>query len=316
MRQAIDLCPPYSSLDVSAEDPFYNWPDPPQQIEHRLGGQDFDVRVLERIGDGRTAARKALLHFPDGATLIVKWKEFSPELDGWNNSPRKEIAAYEIQKWFLAPEQYIVPTTVARCVASEHIAAAVSPAPTIGGSRCKLVTLALWLRHVRPPKTYQPHRFRTEADYAFHVANFNVLATLIDNRDSRGSNVLVSDRNRPMRIYSVDNGMSFDPWFWKFKARPWNQIIVPGLPRTTVDRLRAVSESDYERLAVLVQMLRGDDGVYRNIEPTGPPLDPDRGVRTAGRLIQLGLTREEIREVRERVRSIVEQVDRGDIASF
>ncbi len=302
---------------MSDANPFYNWAAHPRHIEHWLGSGEFEVRSLDRIGAGTSAARKARLRFADGMDLAVKWKAFPPELDGWNNSPRKELAAYEIQKWFLTPEEYVVPTAAVRCVSPEQITAPPIPAATMAGSRCTLVTLALWLRRVRSPTPlYQPRRFETDAGYAFHLANFNVLATLIDNRDSRGSNVLVSNREPPVRIYSIDNGMSFDPWFWKFNALRWNEIIVPALPRTTVERLRAVSELDYDELLVLAQMLLGDDGVYRPIEPTGPPLDPDRGVRKDGRLLQLGLTREEIREVRERVQSIVAQVDRGEIGTF
>ena len=40
-------------------------------------------------------------------------------------------------------------------------------------------------------------------------------------------------------------------------------------------------------------------------------LDEDRGVGRSGTVIQLGLTRAEIRNVYERVRGVLEQVDSG-----
>ena len=64
------------------------------------------------------------LSFPDaGLVLDFKWKPVDPSwklvtqrYDGINNSPRKELAAWVIQRLFLDPEDYVVPFTTAYCV--------------------------------------------------------------------------------------------------------------------------------------------------------------------------------------------------------
>ena len=54
-------------------------------------------------GKGTTGAEKAKLYVPAiDREIVVKWKEMPrPDLDGNNNSPRRELAAYAIQRLVL-----------------------------------------------------------------------------------------------------------------------------------------------------------------------------------------------------------------------
>jgi len=61
-------------------------------------------------------AKKLRLRFDDGVEINVKWKRAPAEAEGWNNSPRREIAACEVQKLFLEPDDYVVPVSVPRCI--------------------------------------------------------------------------------------------------------------------------------------------------------------------------------------------------------
>jgi hypothetical protein len=308
---------PFSAGDVSFDQPFYNWGAHPAEIERRLSEEPFEIEKIEEAGAGVTGAGKARLVFADGETVEVKWKAFPEKLDHWNNSPRKEIAAYEIQKWFLEPEQYVVPTTVARCIDIEQARAWKPDAePTIDGSRCVLVALAVWLQHVTAPdQLYDEARFRSDPAYALHVANLNVLTRLIDHRDGRKGNFLLSDGGPP-RAYAADNGISFDPWLWNYFVDNWNDLRVPALPKPTIERLRRVSQRDYRALAVLVEMARGDDGIYRRVAPPSSAIEPDRGSRKQGRVLQLGLTDNEIDDVRERLEDVLQAVARGEVTEF
>src|SRR5688500_11840023 len=75
-----------------------------------------DCRVLEYHGPGRgttdiqivtleVAARGKKLRFR------AKWKPSAEMGEGFNNQPRKELAAHELQKLFLEPHEYVVPPT-------------------------------------------------------------------------------------------------------------------------------------------------------------------------------------------------------------
>ena len=60
------------------------------------------LHLLEQSGDvgGVMGVKKLRVRLgSEGEEYFVKWKRApSGDADGWNNTPRKEIAAYEIQK--------------------------------------------------------------------------------------------------------------------------------------------------------------------------------------------------------------------------
>jgi predicted small lipoprotein YifL len=308
--------PPPIDPDHSEVEPFYNWPAHPNELERRLIEREFEVRRVEGAGGGVTGAQKVTLYFPaDDTEVAVKWKLVPRGLDGWNNSPRKELAAYEIQKWFLDPEEYIVPTTTMQCRPMNLIRDP-SIKPTVDGTNCVLFALAVWLNNVTvPDKLYDEQRFQTDARYARHMANFNVLAILIDHRDGRQGNFLVSKNEADRRVYAVDNGISFNAWIWNYFVDNWEDAHVPALPKTTVDRLRRLTDADYEKLGVIVEMRLDENGVFQQVPP-GPNLNPRRGARLGEGVVQLGLTKSEIDEVRDNVEDLLEDVDDGDLAVF
>ena len=72
----------------------------------------------------------------------MAWKE-APRgtCDGWNNNPRKEIACYAVQRWFLDPADYVVPTIALRAIPlGLYRRVAPEATPTIDGDRVYLVT--------------------------------------------------------------------------------------------------------------------------------------------------------------------------------
>lgn len=310
--------PPFTSTRAQDDRPFRNFGAHPADLEKRLSDEPFEVVKVETAGGGVTGAQRAVLAFADGATVEVKWKAFPPGLDDWNNSPRKELAAYEIQKWFLTPEEYVVPTTVARCVDLE-VARAERPdvQATVEGSRCVLVVFSVWMQHVTAPEDlYDAERFRRDPAYALHLANLNVLTHLIDHRDGRKGNFLLGDESGPSRAYAADNGISFDPWIWNYFVPNWNQLRVPAVPRHTVGRLRDVDDEDLEKLSVLVELALDDEGIYRPVAVPHRPIDPADGARREGRVLQLGLTDNEIDAVRDRLAELLEAVDRDEVKEF
>jgi hypothetical protein len=325
----------FSEADVPREpEPSSNWTLPPDRAEEILRSAPYEVRTLQGAGAGVTGARKVdmlfefaeheedevyLWEIDDGVSL--KAKPFpSPSLDGWNNNPRKEIAAYELQKLFLEPRDYVVPTTVARCVPLEHPAYdRPDPKPTLEGTDCILVMLALWLKNVTVPNVFfDEARFLSDPAYAYAYGVFNILTYLSDHLDNRKGNFLTSKDDRFPRVYAIDNGIAFGSWIYNWfvpSSYAWRKIVVPAVPKSAVDRLRGLQRADLESFSVLAEFHKNEDG-YLDAVPPGASLDPSRSVNISGNVVQIGLTESEIDDLWERIEKLIERVDEGQLTVF
>jgi hypothetical protein len=304
---------------AQAVDPSAHWPLPPAELERLLGREDPKILSVRGGVGGVMGVLKLRVAFqPSGRELDVKWKKSPPgDADGWNNSPRKEIAAYQIQKWFLDPPDYVVPTTVVRCLAPQVYAPIAASEPsTLPGTRCVAGVFVIWLEEVTVPKVlYEEPRFRDDPLYARHMADFNLLTYLVDHTDGREGNFLTSELESERRVFSIDNGVTFGALVHNFMVPNWNVIRVPALRKETVERLRKVGPSDYEALGVVAELRADGDGVLRAAEPT-PNRAPRKGARVADGWIQLGLEADEIAALRRRVEHLLADVDAGRIATF
>lgn len=301
----------------ASEEAFPNWPLPPLQVDALLASAPFEVRSEHGAGAGLTGAEKVVLFFPDtGVELEAKWKAAPPgRLDGINNSPRKELAAYAIQRLFLDPADYVVPTSVARCrLLDTYHRNHPKSQPNVDGANCVLGVLSVWLENVTvPTEVYDEGRFREDPAYAYYLANFNLLTYLISHKDGRSGNFLVSrDAARP-QLFSVDNGVSMRGAFYNWFVPNWQEIRVPALRRVSLDRLRQVRREDLDFLAVLAHLEADAQGVLRSVDPPPTNLDPTRGVRVQGTTVQLGFTQDEIGDVERRIRDLIRDVDAGRI---
>jgi hypothetical protein len=295
------------------------WPLPPDRLERLLGEAGREDRRIVRAGSGVTGAYRLTAYFPGaGRELDLKWK-VAPrhDADGWNNAPRKELAAYEIQKWFLDPPDYVVPTTRARCRPLRAYRELVPEAqPNLPGAQCVFGVDAVWLERVKPASPlYEEDRFRSERGYAEPLANFNLLAYLIEHRDARMDNILVAEDAASRRVYSVDNGIAFGSRLHNFFLASWEELRVPALPRRALDRLCRTSRSRAGELAVVAQLERDPAGVLR-AAPQGPPIDPRAGVTFRDDVLQLGLKEEEIDDVWSRLQDLCGARARGALRVF
>jgi hypothetical protein len=177
-----------------------------------------------------------------------------------------------------------------------------------------LGTLALWLRHVHvadPP--YDPARFVRDARYAHHLANFNLVTYLIDHQDAKVDNFLAADDDTNPRLFSVDNGITFGNLRHNYAVINWNRLHVPALTRRAVERLRGVGPADLAGLATVAELHADARGQLWPVEP-GRCLDREAGLRWRNGILQLGLTADEIARVAERVRTVLDRVDRAELA--
>jgi len=303
---------------------FPNWPMPPALDFDALSIAErersvYKIENAEPAGAGTTGVEAHVVRLPDlGETVKFKVKEVPGDLDGINNSPRKEIAAYLIQRVFLAPEDFVVPTTFAYCINTDKWRAehGANAKLKVKGLNCALVASSLWLKDVTlPDPLYDEERFLTDPSYAYFLSNFNVFTYIIGHRDGRKGNFLVSKNNALRQVFSIDNGSTFNPWGYNYFVPNWDVIRVAAVRRETIDRLRTLSRKDLDFLLVVSQLEVGDDGIARQAPP-GQSLDDDEGALRRGDTIQFGLTRREIDLVWERIQKLIAQVDSGDLPVF
>jgi len=311
-------------------DRFPNWLVSPHEGERLLLHSRHEFEKKTGAGAGTTGAEKVTLSFPDdGVVLDFKWKLVDPSwklvtqrYDGINNSPRKELAAWVIQRLFLDPEDYVVPFTTAYCVALADYHAKIDKVePTVEGSQCMLGVGALWMKDITLSiPVLDPVRFDRDYVYAYFLANLNLFTYLVKHHDGREGNFLASKDDARRQVFSIDNGVSFGAGFsrlfYNWFVANWNSIRVPALRVESIDRLRGLQEADVTAaLGVVSQLERDDEGVYWNVPP-GENLDPSRGVRIEGKTLQFGLTDDEIEDVWERIEDLIEDVDDGEIPVF
>ena len=294
------------------------FPLPPSRLERLMRDARLEIRRAEDAGGGIMGARRLEAYVPAAdRTLAFKWKRAPDGGEGWNNTPRREVAAYRIQQWFLPPEAYVVPTTVARCIPLAAYAPIDADAePNLDEGRCVLGTLAIWLDDVESPEVLLDEaRFYSDALYARSSAEYNLLTVLIGNRDTLVGNQLVSTDPDAPRIYSVDNSISFRHELYNFFQPHWDQLRVPALPRDSVERLRAVDAGDVDALSVVAELWLDADGVFREVEPSAP-FDAEHGVRLRDGVLQLGLEPGEIAALKRRLVALLDAVDRGEIPTY
>lgn len=289
----------------------------PSEAERRLGGEPFEILEAKRTASGVAGAQRWKLRFADGVEIKAKWKAAPRYLaDGWNNSPRREIAAYEIQKWFLDEPDYIVPPSEVRCMPLAQMRK-IDPAarPTILGTECVYGVLSLWLQDVEEPEEiWLPELFEQAGYYRYSIAAVDVLTLLIGHQDGRPANFLWSKDDR-RQVFSIDNGISFHAFPYNFLVRNWNDLRVPALPRRMLERLDRVGPEQTAALGVMRHLEPDANGILR-VTDADANLDPERGTRLRGTTLQFGLSRREIHEVEERLGRLLWMAESGEIPLF
>jgi len=296
-----------------AEDP--NIPRPVAEIERLLLQDDFSIEHSQdnRFEGDRT--QRVLLRLSDGERMKVKWAEFARGGEVFNNSPRYEIACYELQKLFLDEAEFVVPPTVARAFDLDWYRTTYPDAqPTFKDYLSVLVTLQFWLFNVANFDGWDEDRFRVDPIYAKNVGNFNVFTYLARHSDSNTGNFKIALAMYPPRIFAVDNGISIGE-AQSDQGSQWRNLVVDRLPVATVERLRRIRGADIEAaLGVVAQFeVRGRRLV--TVTPT-KPLNLKKGTRVRDDVIQIGLTSWEMKGIETRLKRLLEHVDKGRITTF
>jgi hypothetical protein len=301
---------------VSAQD--VNIPRPADEIERELATAPFEIATAEisRPKAKGDITLKAEVSFAGAPAYRVKLRRAEPGAEDFNNRPRYDLAAYELQKLFLDPAEYVVPPTALRMMPLAELRPHSPEAkPTFKGSDDVLVVLQYWLHEVKViADVYNPERFAADPKYARHIGQLNVLTFLIEHGDSNVGNFLISRAEAGPRVFSIDNGVAFE-FNESDRGQLWMKIRVDRLPADTVQRLREITPEElHRRLGVLAQW-QLQDGRWVAVPP-GENLAPARGVRKEGDFVQLGLRRADIEQVERQLARLLKQVDDGKIATF
>jgi hypothetical protein len=297
-----------------SDEPDPNLPIPPEPFMQLLKNADFEILSDKRTESGISGARKWTVSFPnEPQKLTVKWKVGKKvNGEGWNNTPRREVAAFYLQRLFLDPPDYVVPPTTVRCIPlAKYQKIKPKAEPNIEDFPCVYGELQAWLQNVKnPDPTYDPKRFAEDPRYAYFFANLNLFCYLINHQDGTVDNFFISTVPDSPRFFSYDNGIGFKWEFHNFFIHNWNDIKVLALPRKTIDRLRQVTDADLDRLGVVEQLDPDADGVLRQVEPR-ENLSPNTGARVRSNTLQIGLTQAEIEELKKRLHKLLKEVDQG-----
>ena len=290
---------------------------PVDELERLLAAEPL---AIEHAEISRPKAKgditlKADVSFGGATPLRVKLRKAEPGADEFNNVPRYDLAAYELQKLFLDPAEYVVPPTALRFVPRADFAK-YSPAvaPTFPPADQVLAVVQYWLNDIKViADVYDPARFAADPVYARHIGQLNVLTYLIRHRDSNVGNFLIGRAERGARVFSIDHGVAFASQD-SDRGELWKDVRVTQLPADTVARLRTVStEVLKSKLGVLAQW-RLQDGIWVPA-PLGENTAPRRGVRRAGETLQMGLSNVEIGSIQRLLERLLERVDRGEITT-
>jgi hypothetical protein len=291
---------------------------PIADLERMLGSEPMQIVAAEisRPKAKGDITLKADVAFAERAPIRVKVRKAERGAQTFNNVPRYDLAAYELQKLFVDANEYVVPPTSLRMVPMAQMKNYSSDVEaTFPDSDDVLCVVQYWLQDVTAPQDVLfPARFESDALYARHVGQLNVLTYLVNHRDSNLGNFLISAVPEGARVFSIDHGVAFasEP---SDRGELWRTMRVKRLPADTVARLRKLTEAELDaRLGVLAEW-QLENGHYVAAS-AGKNLRPRSGVRRQEGVVQMGLSAGEIGAVWSRAQKLLRMVDDGDIATY
>jgi hypothetical protein len=288
---------------------------PIEDLERLLAAEPLVITYAEisRPNAKGDITLRADVSFGGAEPLRVKLRKAEPGANSFNNVPRYDLAAYELQKLFLDPAEYVVPPTALRMVPLADFAK-YSPGVkrTFPGADQVVAVVQYWLSDIKSIEdVFDSARFAADPAYARHIGQLNVLTYLIRHRDSNRGNFLIGKAEVGARVFSIDHGVAFASED-SDRGELWKDLRVNRLPADTVERLRRVTPQLLtERLAVLAQW-QLEDGSFVPVA-AGENLSQGNGVRREGKDLQMGLTKSEISSLNRLLKRLLEQVDRGEI---
>lgn len=314
----VELSPPSKVCqdpDLQADDLCF----PGMHMERWLQTGELRFVGVDDVDAGTSGIMKLLTGVvPAGQSeelfFYVKWKPANSAVSRLNNSPRKERAAYEVQKLFLPDDRWVVPPSVMRCLPSAPGRPLVEGRVMAGRVDCVWGQLSYWVSPLDAPGEVDWERIETDTDYARALGDLNILMYVIDHKDAHKDNWLLSDDPDRMRAVAPDNGVAFSGMRNPFVKNYWGNISLESLPADTIALLRTISDDDLHALHVLETWTVEDRALVRTED--ADPDTVDGGVHMIDDTLTHGLRAGEIRRIRVRIDDLLARVDSGEIGTF
>ena len=299
-----------------AQDPNIILPVP--EIERMMAAPELTIVSAEisRPKAKGDITLKADVSFEGSPPIRFKLRKAEPGADTFNNVPRYDMAAYELQKLFLDPNEYVVPPTALRFVSlAEFSKYSPGVVRTFPGAEQVLAVVQYWLQEVKViADVYNAETFATDPVYARHIGQLNIFTDLIDHSDSNAGNFLISRTTPGARVFSIDNGVAFASEE-SDRGKLWKDLRVDRLPADTVERLRKITPEVLQQALGVVGQWQLQDGKYVPV-PKGENLSPNQGVRREGDVLQMGLKKSEVSRIARALKNLLEKIDDSDVKTF
>jgi hypothetical protein len=279
----------------------------------RLLGDEAELLGMADTPSGMQGAKILTLR-AHGSVLRVKWRPLSS--GNLLNEPRKELAAYAVQKLFLDESELVVPPTVAHCFPlAPYRRFAPKETASFKGIDCVLGFASYWLEGVETVHAareddwlddgdgiFDPELFERDPLYRRSVANSNLLTYLINHGDAHDEQFLLEKSARGLRAYVVDNSIAFrsikNPML--LFRQDWSHIQVSALTPSALDRLAKLTDDDYARLGTVAELERSGEQLVRVSSDEPPSASDGSTMSWHGPRLRIGLTAGEIALVRSR----------------
>jgi hypothetical protein len=300
------------------------------EIEELLRGP-LELVGMTETPSGMQGARLLTLraHGRRGEVVMrAKWRAEST--GNLLNEPRKELAAYAVQKLFLDESEYVVPPTVAYCFpVSQYARFEAKATPTFPGANCIFGYASYWLEGVHTVSAarragqlgkgdgiWDAELFQRDPEYRDSVENSNLLTYLINHGDAHDEQFVLQRFPRGLRAYVVDNSIAFrsikNPML--LLRQDWSRIQVPALSRGAVSRLHKLTEADFDRLGNISELAL-QDGTLVNVQPSTPLASDGTTMTWTGSRLRVGLTRGEVGLVHGQTKGLLSRPDLDHLTS-
>jgi hypothetical protein len=222
---------------------------------------------------------------------------------------------------FLGEQELVAPPTVALCLPlADYRRFEPKEPPTFASIDCVLGFASYWLEGVEDVGSahasgtlhesagiWDRQLFEKDPVYRSSVSNANVFTYLINHGDAHEKQFLLEHTQRGLRTYVVDNSIAFlsikNPML--VVREDWSQIQIPSIPRSLVERLKALTVADLRALSTVTELearegrLVPSDPKREHIPSDGHPMS------WQGSRLRIGLSNREIELVAARIRELL-----------
>jgi len=295
----------------------------PRQIESLLSVAPTLVGMADAPGGSQGAKILTLSAMGARGRVVfrVKWRAQSTA--DLINEPRKELAAYAVQKLFLSDQELVAPPTAAICLPlADYRRFDRAAAPTFEHIDCVLGFASYWLEGAEDLEAAQKsglthhsaglldrQLFEADPVYRSSVSNANVFTYLINHGDAHENQFMIEQTARGLRTYVVDNSIAFlsikNPMM--LVREDWSRIQIPSIPQRLVARLKALTVAQLRALSSIVELEQREG----QLVPSSPNLEPipsdGHAMSWQGSRLRIGLSNREIELVAARIRELLER---------